>query len=269
MHGAGAGAVVSKSLSRVPWEGYANLTVFEIGGGGWMNAVGISNPGAANFAEMIRPNRNVPIVVSLVGSIEEDFEFMMGKFADCKVAGYELNLSCLHVDKVGLDVDDDPDLVYRIVRTTKRDVREPVFAKVGLGSTNYLETVSAAIEAGADGITAINTIRAMAIDAALQRHILSNRFGGLSGTPIKPVALRCVYEISSRHDVPVMGCGGISSWEDAVEFMLAGASAVQLGSAVGDRWLEVFGEINAGIASYMQRKGIRSISEMVGSARNV
>lgn len=269
VYGAGAGAVVSKSLSREPWEGYANPTVFEIGGGGWMNAVGLSNPGAANFAEMIRPNRSVPVVVSLVGSVEEDFEFMMAKFADCEVAGYELNLSCPHVEKVGLDVGDDPDLVSRIVRTAKRAAPEPVFAKVGLGSTDYLETVSAAIEAGADGITAINTIRAMAIDAELQRPILSNRFGGLSGTPIKPVALRCVYEISSRHDVPVMGCGGISSWEDAVEFILAGASAVQLGSAVGERWLEVFGEINSGIASYMQRKGVRSISEMVGAARNV
>lgn len=266
---AGAGAVVSKSLSPDPWEGYANPTVFGLGGGGWMNAVGLSNPGAANFAEMIRPNRSIPVVVSLVGSAEEDFEMMVGRFGDCMVAGYELNLSCPHVAKVGLEVGDDPELVSRIVRTVKRSTDAPVFAKVGLGSADYLDTVSAAIDAGADGITAINTIRAMVIDTETQRPILSNRFGGLSGTPIKPVAVRCVYEISSRYDIPVMGCGGISTWRDAVEFILAGASAVQLGSAVGDRWLGVFGEINEGILSYMRQKEIRSISEMVGIARGL
>ena len=266
---AGAGAVVSKSLSLDPWEGYANPTVFGLGGGGWMNAVGLSNPGAANFAEMIRPNRSIPVVVSLVGSAEEDFELMVGRFAGCAVAGYELNLSCPHVAKVGLEVGDDPELVSRIVRAVKRSTDAPVFAKVGLGSADYLDTVSAAVDAGADGITAINTIRAMVIDTETQRPILSNRFGGLSGTPIKPVAVRCVYEISSRYDIPVMGCGGISTWRDAVEFILAGASAVQLGSAVGDKWLGVFGEINDGILSYMRQKGIRSISEMVGIARGL
>ena len=111
-----------------------------------------------------------------------------------------------------------------------------------------------AIDSGIDAITAINTVRAMAIDVETQRPILSNKFGGLSGTPIKPIALRCVYEISSKYDIPIIGCGGISTWEDAVEFFLAGASAIQLGSAIGDNWINVFDEINKGISRYMKRK---------------
>jgi dihydroorotate dehydrogenase (NAD+) catalytic subunit len=264
---AGAGAVVSKSLSKEPWEGYPNPTIVGIKGG-YLNAVGLSNPGAPYFAKMISQNKDVPIIVSLVGSIEEDFEFMVKQFDGVKIAGYELNLSCPHVEKVGLEVGDDPALVTRIVRRVKSTTKSPVVAKVGLGTTDYLNTVKAAIDGGADAITAINTIRAMGIDVETQRPLLSHKIGGLSGTSIRPVAVRCVYEIASKYDIPIIGCGGISTWEDAVEFILAGASAVQVGSAVGDGWIDVFGEINDGIVNYMKRKGYSKISEMVGLARN-
>ncbi len=267
LYASGAGAVVTKSLSTTPWEGYPNPTIFGVKGGGWINAVGLSNPGAANFAKMIESNRKVPIVVSLVGSVPEDFETMIKQFKNCKVKAYELNLSCPHVAKVGLEVGDDPGLVKAIVSTVKNATNVPVIAKVGLGTSNYLNTVSTAIDSGIDAITAINTVRAMAIDVEIQRPILSNKFGGLSGTPIKPIALRCVYEISSQYDIPIIGCGGISTWEDAVEFFLAGASAVQLGSAIGDNWVGVFDEINKGILQYMERKGYSTIKEMVGIAK--
>ena len=267
LYRSGAGAVVTKSLSREPWEGYPNPTIFSVGGGGWINAVGLSNPGAPNFAKMIETNKDIPIIVSLVGSIPEDFEFMIKEFANCNVTGFELNLSCPHVAKVGLEVGDDPELVKRIVSTVKKSTNVPVIAKVGLGTTNYLDTVGTAIDSGVDAITAINTIRAIAIDVETQKPILSNRFGGLSGTPIKPIALRCVYEISSKYDIPIIGCGGISTWEDAVEFFLAGASAIQIGSVVGDRWVDVFNEINNGILQYMEKKGISKIEEMVGLAK--
>ena len=263
----GAGAVVTKSLSKEPWDGYPNPTIFSVGGGGWINAVGLSNPGASNFAKMIDTNKDVPIIVSLVGSIPEDFEFMIKEFANCTIAGFELNLSCPHVAKVGLEVGDDPELVKKIVSTVKKSTTVPVIAKVGLGTTNYLDTVGIAIDSGIDAITAINTVRAMAIDVETQQPILSNKFGGLSGTPIKPIALRCVYEISSKYDIPIIGCGGISTWEDAVEFFLAGASAIQIGSAVGDRWVDVFNEINNGILQYMEKKGISKIEEMIGLAK--
>ena len=263
----GAGAVVTKSLSKEPWDGYPNPTIFSVGGGGWINAVGLSNPGAPNFAKMIESNKDVPIIVSLVGSIPEDFEFMVNEFSNCNVTGYELNLSCPHVAKVGLEVGDDPELVKKIVSTVKKSTNVPVIAKVGLGTTNYLDTVGIAIDSGIDAITAINTVRAMAVDVDTQKPILSNKFGGLSGTPIKPIALRCVYEISSKYNIPIIGCGGISTWEDAVEFFLAGASAIQIGSAVGDRWVDVFNEINNGILQYMEKKGISKIEEMVGLAK--
>jgi len=267
LYRSGAGAVVTKSLSTEPWDGYPNPTIFSVNGGGWMNAVGLSNPGAPNFAKMIESNQDVPIIVSLVGSIPADFELMIKQFESCKVTAYELNLSCPHVAKVGLDVGDDPELVKQIVTTVKNSTKIPVIAKVGLGTTHYLKTVGTAIESGIDAITAINTVRAMAIDVETQRPILSNKFGGLSGTPIKPIALRCVYEISSKYDIPIIGCGGISNWEDAIEFFLAGASAIQLGSAVGDNWISIFDDINKGILQYMKKKNFSTLQEMVGLAK--
>jgi dihydroorotate dehydrogenase (NAD+) catalytic subunit len=267
LYRSGAGAVVTKSLSVEPWEGYPNPTIFSVNGGGWMNAVGLSNPGASNFAKMIEHNQDVPIIVSLVGSIPEDFEMMIKEFTNCNVTAFELNLSCPHVAKVGLEVGDDPELVKKIVTTVKNSTNIPVIAKVGLGTTNYLNTVKIAIDSGIDAITAINTVRAMAIDVETQRPILSNKFGGLSGTPIKPIALRCVYEIASKYDIPIIGCGGISTWEDAIEFFLAGASAIQLGSAIGDNWINVFDDINKGVLQYMKQKNYSSIDEMVGLAK--
>ena len=267
LYNAGAGAVVTKSLSKEPWDGYPNPTIFSVKGGGWINAVGLSNPGAETFAKMIEPNNDVPIIVSLVGSIEDDFEYMMKKFDKCSVSAYELNLSCPHVAKVGLEVGDDIELVSKIIKKVKSMTDVPIIAKVGLGKSDYLKTVEAAVSSGVDAITAINTVRAMAIDVETQMPILSNKIGGLSGAPIKPIALRCVYEISSKFDIPIMGCGGISSWEDAVEFILAGASVVQFGSVMGDHWVETFSEINSGIQNYMERKGYATIGEMVGRAK--
>ena len=267
LHASGAGAVVTKSLSIAPWEGYPNPTIFSVKGGGWINAVGLSNPGASNFAKMIEPNQDVPIIVSLVGSVPDDFKTMIKEFENCKVKAYELNLSCPHVAQVGLEVGDDHGLVKEIVSTVKKSTNVPVIAKVGLGTSNYLNTVGAAIDSGIDAITAINTVRAMAIDVETKRPILSNKYGGLSGTPIKPIALRCVYEISSKYDIPIIGCGGISTWEDAVEFFLAGASGVQLGSAIGDNWVGVFDDINTGILDYMKQNNYSTITEMVGLAK--
>ena len=267
LHRSGAGAVVSKSLSNEPWEGYPNPTIFSVNGGGWINAVGLSNPGAPNFAKMIESNQDVPIIVSLVGSVPDDFKMMIEEFKNCNITAFELNLSCPHVAKVGLEVGDDPELVKKIVTTVKNSTNVPAIAKVGLGTTNYLNTVKTAIDSGIDAITAINTVRAMAIDVETQRPILSNKFGGLSGTPIKPIALRCVYEISSKYDIPIIGCGGISTWEDAIEFFLAGASAIQIGSAIGDNWINVFNDINTGILQYMKQKNYSTVNEMVGLAK--
>lgn len=266
LYQAGAGALVTKSLSKEPWEGYVNPTVIGVEAG-YLNAVGLSNPGAPYFAKMISSNKTIPIIVSLVGSVEEDFTFMIKQFEDAKILGYELNLSCPHVEKVGLEVGDDPELVKKIVKSVKSKSKVPVIAKVGLGSSDYLDTVQAACEAGIDAITAINTLRAMAIDVETARPILSNKIGGLSGPAIKPIAVRCVYEISSKFNIPIIGCGGISDWKDAIEFIFAGSSAVQIGSVIGEKWIGVFSEINDGISKYMEKKRFSKISEMVGIAK--
>ena len=262
----GAGALVTKSLSKEPWDGYPNPTVVGVKGG-YLNAVGLSNPGAPYFAKMISSNTKVPIVVSLVGSVPEDFTFMIKQFENVKVLAYELNLSCPHVEKVGLEVGDDPNLVQRIIKEVKKTSKVPVIAKVGLGSSDYLETVRVSCEAGIDAITAINTVRAMTIDVETTRPILSHKIGGLSGAPIKPIAVRCVYEISSKFDIPIIGCGGVSSWQDAVEFILGGANAVQIGSAVAEKLDCIFSEVNSGISKYMEKKNFQKIGDMVGIAK--
>jgi len=269
LYRSGAGAVVTKSLSTEPWEGYPNPTIFSVKGGGWINAVGLSNPGAENFSKMIEPNKDVPIVVSLVGSVPEDFEKMIKQFENCKVTAYELNLSCPHVAKVGLEVGDDPELVKKIVTTVKNSTKVPVIAKVGLGTTHYLNTVGTAIESGIDAITAINTVRAIAIDVETQRPILSNKFGGLSGTPIKPIALRCVYEISSKYDIPIIGCGGITRGKDLFEHILAGATMVQVGTQLYREGPEVFVRLQNELISILKEKNYNSLSEFRGKLKTI
>lgn len=261
----GAGAVVSKSISIEPREGYKNPTVVSVECG-YLNAVGLSNPGVDAFVKEIGNNADVPIIVNLVGSTEDEFVSMVRKFDSLNIIAYELNLSCPHVEKVGLEVGDDPELVYKIVKGIKANTKKPVIAKVGLGASDIIETARISKEAGADAITAINTIRAMAINIESGMPYLSNRIGGLSGKAIKPVAVRCVYEISKNLNMPVIGCGGVYSWEDVVEFMLAGASAVQMGSVIGDKWLKVFSNIIRGLSSYLEKKGMKSVMELVGIA---
>lgn len=265
---AGAGAVVSKSISIEPREGYKNPTVVSVECG-YLNAVGLSNPGVDAFVKEIENNNNnsnVPIIVNLVGSTEDEFVSMVKKFDRLNVIAYELNLSCPHVEKVGLEVGDDPELVYKIIKSIKSNTKKSVIAKVGLGASDIIETARVSKEAGADAITAMNTIRAMAINIETGMPFLSNRIGGLSGKAIKPVAIRCVYEISKNLSMPVIGCGGVYTWEDTVEFMLAGASAVQMGSVIGDKWLKAFSNITRGIGSYLEKKGMKSVMELVGIA---
>jgi dihydroorotate dehydrogenase (NAD+) catalytic subunit len=181
--------------------------------------------------------------------------------------GYELNLSCPHVEGVGTEIGHDPELVSRVVRSVRSKTTKPVFAKLSPNTNRVVEVGRAAIDSGADGLTAVNTMRAMAIDVTLQRPILSNKFGGLSGNALRPVAVRHVYELTEALDVPVIGSGGISTWEHAVEFMLAGACAVQVGTALIDGF-GVFSEINAGIRAYMRKKRLKKIRDWVGLAHS-
>jgi dihydroorotate dehydrogenase (NAD+) catalytic subunit len=262
----GVGAIVSKSISSSPIEGYRNPSIVSLNGSSYLNAVGLANPGADAFSEEIRGNDNLPIIVSLVGSSENEFPALVKKFDNLNVIGYEINLSCPHVAKMGIEVGDDPELVYRIVKATRIRTAKPVFVKVGVGNTDVLSVASIAKDAGADGITAINTLRAMAIDIDTGIPILANKIGGLSGRSIKPLAIRCIYEITKKVGVPVMACGGIFDWEDAVEAMLAGASAVQLGSVLATGGLSSFYSICSGIEGYLKGRNAKNVTEIIGLA---
>ncbi len=265
VYNAGAGAVISKSISKEAREGYANPTIVKVDQG-FINAVGLSNPGADYFAEEIKDCR-IPLIINLVGSSEEEFVYMLKKFDELNIIAYEINFSCPHVEKVGLEVGDDPELVYAIIKRMRSITSKPIIAKLGLGATNMIDIASVAKDAGATAITAINTIRAMHINIEVAKPVLSNKIGGLSGPSIKPIAIRCVYELGSL-DIPIIGCGGVTRWEDAIEFILAGASAIQIGSAVSISWLNIFDEINEGIKNYLARKGYKNIKELIGIARS-
>jgi dihydroorotate dehydrogenase (NAD+) catalytic subunit len=262
----GAGAIVSKSISIEPIEGYRNPSVFSWDKDSYINAVGLANPGSEAFSKEIKYNKGVPLLVSLVGSSHKEFPPMIKKFDGLNVCGYEINLSCPHVAKMGMEVGDDPEMVSRIVKTIRVNTHKPLIIKVGVGNADLVNVARAAEDAGADAITAINTIRAMAINIETQMPVLSNRIGGLSGKSIRPVAIRCVYEISKSLAIPVIGCGGIFTWEDTVEFMLAGASAVQLGSVIGRTGLAAFSNIIRGVKKYLERKGLKNAMEIIGLA---
>jgi dihydroorotate dehydrogenase (NAD+) catalytic subunit len=266
LYNADVGAIVSKSISSKPIEGYRNPTVVCLEGGSYLNAVGLANPGADAFSKEIASNPYVPTIVSLVGSSHDDFPPMINKFDDLNILGYEINLSCPHVAKMGMEVGDDPDMVTKVVKTVKSHTLKPVVVKVGLGNVDLLDIARAANDAGANAITAINTIRAMTINIESGIPVLSNKIGGLSGKSVKPVAIRCVYEISKNVALPVIGCGGIFSWEDAVEFMLAGASAIQLGTVIGYEGFGAFQKICLGLKRYLDRKGMKNLTELVGLA---
>ncbi len=263
----GAGAVVTKSVGLKPSSGYPNPTVIQVECG-FLNAVGLPNPGVHKFAEEIKALRNlgVPIIVSVFGFSPEEYAKVARIAVESGASAIELNLSCPHVSGTGAEIGQDPKMIKQVVGAVKRSVEKPVFAKLTPNTTNIAEIAEAAISAGADAITAINTVRAMAIDVETHRPILANRIGGLSGPAIKPIALRCVYEIYEAVNAPIIGCGGITCWRDAVEFMLAGASAVQIGSAIAIEGFSIFKSICTGLAEYLARKGFRSVGEIIGLA---
>lgn len=236
----GVGAVVTKSVTMEPRPGHPEPNLVKGENGGWINAIGLKNVGARLFAKRLgRPD--YPVIVSLAGNDPSDFVRMIGMF-DC-AAAFEINLSCPSVDAFGYNVGDDTSLTAKIIRAAKSATDVPVFAKIAY---TMWQSTDAFVKAGADGITAINTVPAMSIDITTGKPELGNGMGGLSGPPIKGTAIYTVHKISEMHDIPIMGCGGISSWRDAAEFLLAGADAIQVGSAAMDR-ISVLHDIVGGV----------------------
>lgn len=263
----GAGAVVTKSIGMEPRAGYPNPTLVEYDGC-YINAMGLPNPGIDAYADEMGQARSagVPIFASIFASSLNDFTFLAGRMEDLGASAIELNLSCPHAKGYGMEMGVDPEMVGSIVREVKGSVKVPVFSKLTPNTHRLLEVGEAVERAGGDGVVAINTLKAIAISVEFRRPILSNKFGGMSGPAVKPVGLRCVYDLYEHLTIPVIGVGGVETWRDAMEYIMAGAQAVQVGSAIGRQGIKVFNEISSGLEQYLEENDIGTIGELVGVA---
>jgi len=264
---AGAAAVVTKSFNRKGREGYRNPSFIEVHGG-FLNALGIPNPGMEEMREEVETasRKGVPVIASVFGFDAEEFaeSAMMGERGGA--IAVELNVSCPHVKEVGVEIGQRPKVVAEVTQTVKSRVHIPVFVKLSPNVTDISEVAKAAESAGADAITAINTVLGTAVDVDSGFPILGGVLGGLSGPTIHPIALRAVYQIRQAVGIPVIGVGGIEDWKGVVQMMMAGASAVQIGSAITSKGLEVFREVTTGLARFLEQKRYRSVHEIISMA---
>jgi dihydroorotate dehydrogenase (NAD+) catalytic subunit len=265
---AGAGAVVTKSVGLKPRMGYPNPTVVQANCG-IINAMGLPNPGIKEYTSEITFTKTIiqiPLIVSVYGYSAEEYAEVAKTATEAGADAVELNVSCPHVKETGSEIGQNPKLLTQVVRKVKAATSKTIIVKLSPNVTDITERSQAAKTAGADALTAVNTVRAIAIDTETALPVLSNTRGGLSGPAVKPIALRCVYDIYEKVKTPIIGCGGIATWQDAVEFFLAGASAIQVGTAIAQHNPEVFQTINRGVTAYLKKKKIRSIKEIVGQA---
>ena len=263
----GAGAVVTKSFSLKPNKGYCNPTTVEVTGG-IINAIGLSNPGVDAFIKEIEKIDNgIPTVASIYGSSELEFAQIASKIEN-KVNIIELNISCPHAQKgCGASIGEDPNLTREIVKAVKNAVNIPVIVKLTPNVTDIVEIAVTAEKAGCDGLTLINSLGpGLKIDIETANPILSNKFGGMSGPAIKPIALRCVYDVYDTVKIPIIGVGGILDYKDAIEFLYAGAMSIQIGTAIMYKGPSIFKEINSGIQKFMIKKDYTKIDDLVGIA---
>ena len=263
----GAGAIVTKSIGLQPRTGYPNPTFIQLKYG-VLNAMGLPNPGIKSFTEELHSLKHskTPIIGSIYGADEQEFITLAQQMEEHGAHALELNLSCPHAQKFGLEVGSDPALIKTITSKVKDNVNIPVFVKLSPNVTNITQLACAAEQANADAIVAINTIKAMKIDIELQRPILANKIGGYSGEAIKPIGIRCIYEIAETVDIPLIGVGGILTGEDVIEYLMAGASAVQIGAGIYYRELEIFQKIHKEIQQWMTNHSIKTIPELIGAA---
>ena len=224
----GAGGVVTKSIGPVAKDGHPGPCVVVLGDG-MLNAMGLPNP-SKDFAEELAPLAKRPVIVSIFGGSPEEFAAVASWFS-AQAAGFELNLSCPHAEGYGSAIGTDPGLVEACTRAVS-GCGVPAWVKLTPNVTDITAIGKAAERGGASAIVAINTVKAMRISTALRRPVLGNRFGGLSGGAVFPVAIRCVYELYEACRIPIIGCGGISTADNVIEMMMAGAAAVEIGSAV-------------------------------------
>ncbi len=261
----GAGAVVTKSIGTEQKSGHSNPSMVEVDCG-YLNAMGLPNPSYKNFqGEVMKAKEGgVPVIASIFGENPEEFSEIAHTL---KVDAFELNVSCPHARGYGTEIGTLPELVEEVTGAVKNTVKVPVWVKLTPNVTDITSIGSAAERGGADAVVAINTVRGMAIDIESGYPILGNKFGGISGRAIKPVAVKCIYDLYEALDIPVIGVGGISDWKDAVEFMMAGAQAVEIGSAVGNN-INIFSDISSCMEAFLAEKGW-TLDEIYGMAHGL
>lgn len=262
------GAVVTKGVANVPWEGNATPRIAETYGG-MLNAVGLQNPGIDVFVERDLPflkKYDTKVIVNVCGKSTSDYVEVVERLADEAVDMLEINISCPNVKEGGIAFGQNPKSVEEITRAVKKVAKQPIIMKLSPNVTDITETAKAAEAGGADALSLINTLTGMKIDVNRRNFVLANKTGGLSGPAIKPIAVRMVYQVANAVNLPIIGMGGIMNVEDALEFIMAGATAVSVGTANFVNPLATI-EIIQGFEEYLKKNNIEDINSLVGCVK--
>ncbi len=262
------GAVVTKGVANVPWPGNPTPRVAEVYGG-MLNAIGLQNPGIDVFLERDLPflqQYDTKVIVNVCGKTVEDYLEVVERLADAPVDMLEINVSCPNVKEGAIAFGQKADCLYDITSAIKKKVAQPVIMKLSPNVTDITEMARAAEAAGADAISLINTLTGMKIDIHRRSFLLANKTGGMSGPAVKPVAVRMVWQCAQAVKIPIIGMGGIMNAEDALEFIMAGATAVAVGCA---NFINPYAtqEIVSGIETFMEKEGVSDIAELIGCVR--
>ena len=262
------GAVVTKGVANVPWPGNPTPRIAEVYGG-MLNAIGLQNPGIDVFVSRDIPflkKYDTKIIVNVCGKSTEDYCEVVERLADQPVDMLEINISCPNVKEGGIAFGQDPKAVEAITREVKKHAKQPVIMKLSPNVTDITVMAKAAEAGGADALSLINTLTGMKIDVNKRTFAIANKTGGLSGPAVHPIAVRMVYQVANAVKLPIIGMGGIQNTEDALELMLAGATAVSVGTANFANPMVTM-EIVDGIEQYMQMHGVADINELIGSVK--
>ena len=262
------GAVTTKGVALTPWQGNDTIRVTEVYGG-MLNAIGLQNPGIDVFLERDVPflkKYDTKIIVNVCGKTVEEYVGVVEKLADAPVDMLEINVSCPNVKEGAIAFGQDAKALENITREIKKVAKQPVIMKLSPNVTRIADMARAAEAAGADAISLINTITGMKIDINRRKFVLANKTGGMSGPAIKPVAVRMVYECAQAVKIPIIGMGGIMNGEDAIEFILAGATMVAVGAANFTNPLATV-EVIDGIERYMKEQNVADINELIGAVK--
>lgn len=263
------GAVTTKGVANVPWEGNPTPRVAEVYGG-MLNAIGLQNPGIDLFIERDIPflkKYDTKIIVNVCGHSVEEYIEVVKRLRDQPVDALEINISCPNVKQGGIAFGTDPHLAEEVTKKIKAVAKQPVIMKLSPNVTSIADMARAVEAGGADGVSLINTLTGMKIDINRRRFLLANKTGGMSGPAVKPVAVRMVYEVHRAVKLPIIGMGGIQNAEDALEFMMAGANMVSVGTAnfINPRaTLDVI----EGLENWCEKQGVKDINEIIGCVDN-